>query len=162
MHVDVWGNIKETPECAWTPSEQMISGLNAMKEINGEPDFILMSGDIVHFPKRNVSDLTPELILLTIEQVTAWVMKTFPNAKLYGALGNHDLSPSNNWPTTPSESKWLFDKLVDIWSPWLPETALKTLGETGWYSADVRCPWFTNYYTKYKLLGLLQYVFDLQ
>ncbi len=137
MHVDVWGNMKETPECAWTPSEQMISGLNAMKEINGEPDFILMSGDIVHFPKRNVSDLTPELILLTIEQVTAWVMKTFPNAKLYGALGNHDLSPSNNWPTTPSESKWLFDKLVDIWSPWLPETALKTLGETGWYSADV-------------------------
>ena len=31
----------------------------------------------------------------------------------------------------------MFDKLVDIWSPWLPETALKTLGETGWYSADV-------------------------
>ena len=137
MHVDVWGTMDEKPECAWTPSKQMISGLNAMKELNGEPDFILMSGDIVHFPQRNTSDLTPALILYTIEQVTAWVMKAFPNTKLYGALGNHDLSPSNNWPTDPSESKWLYDKLVDIWSPWLPDTALKTLGETGWYSADV-------------------------
>eukprot|EP00944_MAST-04C_sp_MAST-4C-sp1_P008310 g8310.t1 len=115
----------------------MISGLNAMKEINGDPDFILMSGDIVHFPQRNSSDLTPELILYTIEQVTAWVIKTFPNTKLYGALGNHDLSPSNNWPTDPSESKWLYDKLVQLWSPWLPKDALETLGKTGWYSVDV-------------------------
>ena len=137
MHVDVWGTLEEKLECAWTPSEQMISGLNAMKEINGDPDFILMSGDIVHFPQRNSSDLTPELILYTIEQVTAWVVKTFPNTKLYGALGNHDLSPSNNWPTDPAKSKWLYDKLVQLWSRWLPKDSLETLGKTGWYSVDV-------------------------
>ena len=61
--------------------------LNAtsLDQFPGDPDFILMSGDIVHFPQRNSSDLTPELILYTIEQVTAWVIKTFPNTKLYGA-----------------------------------------------------------------------------
>ena len=137
MHVDVWGSLDEELRCAWTPSAQMISGLNAMKEINENPDFILMSGDIVHFPKRNSSDLTPELIAFTIEEVTSMITKTFPNTKVYGALGNHDLSPSNNWPTDPTESKWLYDTLKSIWSPWLPPSALKTLGETGWYSADV-------------------------
>ena len=99
MHLDVWGSLDEELRCAWTPSAQMISGLNAMKEMNPNPDFILMSGDIVHFPKRNSSDLTPELIAFTIEQVTSMIMKAFPNTKVYGALGNHDLSPSNNWPT---------------------------------------------------------------
>jgi hypothetical protein len=137
MHVDVWGSLDEKPVCAWTPSEQMVSGLNAMKELNGDPDFIVMSGDIVHFPPRNNSDLTPELVLFTIEQVTQWVQKTFPRSKMYGTVGNHDLSPSNNWPSDPAETKWLYSELARIWSPWLPPDALATLGATGWYSADV-------------------------
>ena len=136
MHVDVWGTLEEKLEYAWTPSEQMISGLNAMKEINSDPDFILMSGDIVHFPQRNSSDLTPELMLYTIEQVTAWVVKAFPNTKLYGALGNHDLSPSNNWPTDPANQNG-YTSMVQLWSRWLPQESLETLGETGWYSVDV-------------------------
>ena len=137
MHVDIWGNMKEKPVCAWTPSEQMQSGLNAMKALNGEPDFILMSGDIVHFPYRNNSDLTKEIILATIEDVSRWIMQTFPNTKMYSTLGNHDLSPSNNWPTSPGETQWLYEELARIWEPWLPESALATLGKTGWYSADV-------------------------
>ncbi|GMH76232.1 hypothetical protein TrLO_g4037 [Triparma laevis f. longispina] len=139
MHVDIWGD-SGNPEdmiCAWTPSSQLLSAVAAMKEQNADPDFILVSGDIVHFPPRNSSDLSKQNILDTISSFTAWMVAEFPSTKLVPALGNHDHHPSNNWPVDVDDSAWLYNHLADIWSVWLEPDALETLGRTGWFSTDV-------------------------
>ncbi|GMH69166.1 hypothetical protein TrST_g2296 [Triparma strigata] len=138
MHVDIWGDVKISSDmiCAWTPSDQLLSAVTAMKEQNADPDFILISGDIVHYPPRNSSDLSKQNIMDTISAFTDWIVAEFPSTKLFPALGNHDHHPSNNWPTDLEDSSWLYDHLEDVWSVWLDADALATLGKTGWYSAD--------------------------
>jgi hypothetical protein len=139
FHLDIWGN-ESTPgdlRCAWMPSAQLQSAVDAMQAINSSPDFILVSGDFVHFPPRNGSDLSQQVILDTISIFTTWMMQEFPTTKLFPALGNHDYSPSNNWPVDPSQSSWLYDHLAEIWTPWLPASALATIKHAGWYAADV-------------------------
>ena len=66
---------------------------------------------------RNVSDLTRDVILDTITQVTANMQTAFPGIKLYPCLGNHDYDPSNNWPTNTTQSLWLFETLASMLAP---------------------------------------------
>jgi DNA repair exonuclease SbcCD nuclease subunit len=101
MHVDIWGELGNPSDeiCAWTPSAQLQSAVAAMSSIDAAPDFILCSGDIVHFPNRNSSDLSKDVVLQTHTAFTDYIRASFPSTPLYSALGNHDLHPSNNWPT---------------------------------------------------------------
>ena len=140
FHLDIWGHTSTTDMiCAWTPSPQMESAIQAMKASNPNPDFILMSGDIVHFPGRNSSDLSRENILDTIAAVNGWLLQQFPNVSVYPAFGNHDHHPSNNYPVNDveNESSWLYGAVAEMWKTWLPESALETVRQGGWYAADV-------------------------
>ena len=94
------------------------------------------SGDFVHFPARNTSDLTKDVILKTVLSVTETMQASFPGMKVYPCLGNHDYSPSNNWPSQVQHSRWLFGVLANAWRPWLSDSALATLNQTGWYAED--------------------------
>jgi sphingomyelin phosphodiesterase acid-like 3 len=140
FHVDIWGSqsIPHDKRCAWTPSSQMLSAIESMTAINPDPDFILLSGDIVHYPGRNSSDLGRDVILETISEVTAWLIEKFPAVPIYPALGNHDNHPSNNWPVNPERSAWLYGALANMWAPWLPSSALETVKAGGFYSSDIK------------------------
>jgi sphingomyelin phosphodiesterase len=44
--------------------------------------------------------------------------KYFPNKIIFSALGNHEATPVNLYPTTASQeenSDWLYSKLVNDW-----------------------------------------------
>ena len=137
-HVDLDGKINVTADkrCAWMPKAQWDTAVSGMLAADNRPDFIIFSGDFVHFPARNASDLSKDVILDTIESLTETMQLSFPGIKLFPCLGNHDYSPSNNWPSQVEQSAWLYNTLADLWRPWLPDTALQTLRETGWYAAD--------------------------
>jgi len=138
-HVDLWGDVNNAADkqCAHMPKAQWESAVQGMLAADKNPDFIIFSGDFVHFGARNASDLTRDVILDTITDVTLRMQRNFPNIRLFPCLGNHDYDPSNNWPSNTTESSWLLKPLAKLWAPWLPASALKTVAETGWYSADV-------------------------
>jgi len=138
-HVDLWGDVNNADDkkCAHMPEAQWESAVKGMLDADKTPDFILFSGDFVHFGARNASDLTREVILETITDVTLRMQRNFPNISVFPCLGNHDYDPSNNWPSNTTESSWLLTYLAKLWEPWLPASALKTVAETGWYSADI-------------------------
>lgn len=137
-HVDLAGDINSPLDkrCAWMPKEQWETAVAGMLAVDNVPDFIIFSGDFVHFPARNASDLTKEVILETVLSLTNTMQSSFPGIKLFPCLGNHDYSPSNNWPSQLEHSAWLYGALADAWRPWLPAAALATLNQTGWYAAD--------------------------
>lgn len=137
-HVDLAGEVDDPADrrCAWMPEAQWEGAVAGMMAVDSVPDFIVFSGDFVHFPARNSSDLTKDVILETILSLTTTMQSSFPGIKLFPCLGNHDYSPSNNWPSQLEHSRWLYDQLAIAWSPWLPATALATLKQTGWYAAD--------------------------
>ncbi|GMI24623.1 hypothetical protein TeGR_g1806 [Tetraparma gracilis] len=156
MHVDIWGELGNPSDeiCAWTPSAQLQSAVAAMSSIDAAPDFILCSGDIVHFPNRNSSDLSKDVVLQTHTAFTDYIRASFPSTPLYSALGNHDLHPSNNWPTNVEDSSWLYSHLSEIWSPFLPASSLDQLSKTGYYAVDASptlriITLNTNYWTVY-------------
>jgi len=137
-HVDTWGNISipSDTHCACTPQEQWNTAVTGMQSAVSTPDFIIFSGDFVHASARNSSDLTRQVILDTIGSVSLTLQTSFPGIRVFPCLGNHDYSPSNQFPSNVSASRWLYDDIADLWAPWLPPSALLTLRETGWYSAD--------------------------
>mmetsp|Transcript_22272 Transcript_22272/g.46286 ORF Transcript_22272/g.46286 Transcript_22272/m.46286 type:complete len:438 (+) Transcript_22272:141-1454(+) len=140
FHLDIYGtDVDSDFTCAWTPSPQMQSAIQAMKEKNPNPSFILQSGDITHFPGRNSSDLSQAVILDTISAVNTWLADQFPTTSIYPALGNHDNAPSNNFPVDPTkDSTWLYAGIANLWSQWLPPAAIETVKYAGWYSADIK------------------------
>ena len=121
-HVDLAGEIDDPADrrCAWMPEAQWKTAVSGMMAVDSVPDFIVFSGDFVHFPARNSSDLTKDVILETILSLTTTMQSSFPGIKLFPCLGNHDYSPSNNWPSQLEHSRWLYDQLAVAWSPWLP------------------------------------------
>merc|ERR1711871_117676 len=99
------------------------------------PDFIVMSGDFVHFPPRNTSDLTSEAVVNTIRAITEWVKDRFPGVPVFPCLGNHDFSPSNNWPDE-QRAQWLYGPLSQMWSGWLGDDALANIHKMGAYAQE--------------------------
>ena len=135
MHVDVAGDdYPFHPRCAWSPPSLVSSCLNMMASQQPAPDFIIISGDFVHFPERNATDLDAAHVLATIRQITDWVSDRFPSVPVLPCLGNHDFSPSNNWPDE-QRAQWLYQPLAQMWARWLPQSSLASLAARGAYSA---------------------------
>lgn len=138
MHVDLDGDSypDEAPKCAWTPPALMQSSLRKMAAVEAKPDMIIVSGDFVHFPPRNSSDITADRVVETLRQVTDWISKAFPGVPVFPCLGNHDFDPSNNWPEE-KRARWLYEPLGAMWGPdgagWLDATAAASVARNGGY-----------------------------
>lgn len=74
-----------------------------------------------------------------IEFITRQIKEKFPNTPVIMAFGNHDNHPSDAFaPQTVDDasinSRWLYNFVADLWSDWLPLSALATLRVGGYYS----------------------------
>jgi len=114
-----------------TPLNVYSSVLRFSKNI--EPlDFILWLGDsptkYLEHPKHNQ---TTEHIMENVERVATFISAAFPNTPVFPTLGNHDHNPDDAFG--PNEPEYL-EQIAKIWSQWLPEDALKTVRQGGYYS----------------------------
>ena len=135
LHFDLNGDkLPSLPTCAWTPPSLFHSGLDMMYQEEPNPDLIIMSGDFVHNPGRTRDELSVKNILATIQTVTDLVSEKFPGVPVLPCIGNHEYSPSKNWPDR-RWTKWLYYPLSRMWEDWLPKYALEKLADQGYYSA---------------------------
>ena len=140
-----WGNSEGN--CA-TPLNLFASALDFMKAKSGAAPLVYFTGD---FSEAGTSypcgdpDFKPTTPGLTeaqqqINDATAsdfaTVRSRFPDAKILGSLGNHDLAPGDLCTTGPDGQAWQLDNLTATWGVDLDLeiAALATLKRGGYYA----------------------------
>ena len=80
-----------------SPLVLAMSALDAMKKIHGDPDFILWT----HWNTPASPDMT--YIMNVTQTVFTELEHLFPGVPIIPALGNHDVSPPNQFPISTAE-----------------------------------------------------------
>eukprot|EP00744_Colponema_vietnamica_P002782 GILI01004336.1.p1 GENE.GILI01004336.1~~GILI01004336.1.p1 ORF type:complete len:710 (-),score=221.65 GILI01004336.1:444-2471(-) len=101
----------------------------ASSKVIPEIDFILWTGDD---QPHDVWAQSQEKQLASTRLVADRLKKFFPNKPVYPAIGNHGCFPADQFDL--SRDAWLLNGLADIWGTWLPEDAIKTLRQFGYYT----------------------------
>ncbi|XP_036379011.1 sphingomyelin phosphodiesterase [Megalops cyprinoides] len=106
----------------------------------GPWDWAYWTGDI---PAHNVWAQTRDQQLFELVEITRLIQKHLgPNVTVYPAVGNHESTPVNSFPPPfvhgNRSSSWLYDKMAEVWAPWLPPQALQTLRLAGFYTVQVQ------------------------
>lgn len=106
--------------------------LDAMYEVNPQPDFILLLGDLSAHCQINI-DSTMD----SVQQATQLISNTFGNVTVLPVVGNNDVFPHNQLPLGPTE---IMSNYAELWNHWLEPVATPGYEENftlaGFYSAS--------------------------
>lgn len=104
-----------------------------MASLTQPKDFIIWTGDSPpHVPP---DELSTDLVIQVISNMTQTILQHFPNLTVYPALGNHDYWPQDQMQTS---SNAIYKAAAQLWKPWLKPEALLTLSQGGFYSQLAR------------------------
>uniref|UniRef100_A0A673MKE3 Acid sphingomyelinase-like phosphodiesterase n=1 Tax=Sinocyclocheilus rhinocerous TaxID=307959 RepID=A0A673MKE3_9TELE len=107
------------------------STMSAMREILPDPDFIIWTGFVDDTPHVPDEQLGVEPVLRIISNLTHIIKSTFPNTKVYSAMGNHDYHPKNQMP--PEKSN-IYEQTANLWHDWLHAASKETFKIGGYYT----------------------------
>ncbi|KAI0135272.1 sphingomyelin phosphodiesterase [Daldinia grandis] len=104
--------------------------------------FSIFTGDIVDHAVWNTSESQNTFII-----EDAYERMALAGLRVYGTAGNHEVSPANSFPPTPTNgddgadndsnaAQWLYDLLSTTWSRWIGPRAAATTREFGAYSVQ--------------------------
>ncbi|GAB0097654.1 Sphingomyelin phosphodiesterase [Sergentomyia squamirostris] len=130
-----WGDYRGC-DSPWHTLQNVV---DEIKRHYSKIDMIYFTGDIIdHFKWATSIDGNKK----SISNLTELFKRTFPGVPLYPVLGNHESHPANTFSPTDVEgenvsNQWLFDHVADIWKDWLPQAALATLKEAGYYTVKL-------------------------
>ncbi|XP_023592938.1 acid sphingomyelinase-like phosphodiesterase 3a isoform X2 [Trichechus manatus latirostris] len=85
-------------------------------------------------PHVPVQELSTDMVINVIANMTTTVQSLFPNLQVFPALGNHDYWPQDQLPVVTSK---VYNAVANLWKPWLNEEAISTLRKGGFYSQKV-------------------------
>ncbi|KFR02456.1 Acid sphingomyelinase-like phosphodiesterase 3b, partial [Opisthocomus hoazin] len=74
--------------------------------------------DTPHVPDE---DLGEEKVLHIIGNLTSLIKETFPDTKVYAAMGNHDFHPKNQFP---GKEHRIYERTAELWRPWLNDASV--------------------------------------
>ncbi|KAK6619763.1 hypothetical protein RUM43_012528 [Polyplax serrata] len=121
------------------PERTLDSFLQHANSTHGRFDYILWTGDI---PSHASWTQTKEESLYMLRSTVGKILKYFPNTPIFPALGNHEGSPPNLYPSPKigqsQRTSWLYRELARQWSLMVPENTLKTIEFGAFYVAPVR------------------------
>uniref|UniRef100_A0A6P7FSC4 Sphingomyelin phosphodiesterase 1-like n=1 Tax=Diabrotica virgifera virgifera TaxID=50390 RepID=A0A6P7FSC4_DIAVI len=126
------------------------STLQHISNTHRDLDYIYFTGDIVDHTVWNTTiESNTEVINLAFRAL----QENFPTTPVFSVIGNHESQPSNVYAPDKEDivakglsTNWLYDLMAKLWSPWLPESALKTVRRQGYYAYSVS--------DKLKIIGL--------
>ncbi|XP_029966848.1 cyclic GMP-AMP phosphodiesterase SMPDL3A [Salarias fasciatus] len=116
-----------------SPYSLIRSAFAHMAPLTGPRDFIIWTGDSP--PHVPVDELSTDVVIQVIRNMTHTIRQHFPNLTVYPAVGNHDYWPQDQLPTSTNV---IYRAAAELWKPWLQEEALNTLSNGGFYSQLVR------------------------
>ncbi|XP_038625356.1 acid sphingomyelinase-like phosphodiesterase 3a [Tachyglossus aculeatus] len=112
-----------------SPYRLILSALRFMNRSGQPASFMIWTGDSP--PHVPVQELSTNMVISVIANMTATVRSLFPSLQVFPALGNHDYWPQDQLPISTSE---VYNAIANFWKPWLSEDALQTLRKGGFYS----------------------------
>ncbi|XP_015248479.1 PREDICTED: acid sphingomyelinase-like phosphodiesterase 3a [Cyprinodon variegatus] len=116
-----------------SPYSLIQSAFANMAQLTQPQDFIIWTGDSPpHVPP---DELSTDLVIQVISNMTQTITKHFPNLTVYPAVGNHDYWPQDQMPDSPNA---IYKAAAALWKPWLDAEALSTLSQGGFYSQLVK------------------------
>ncbi|CAN9507536.1 unnamed protein product [Ophioblennius macclurei] len=115
-----------------SPFRLIRSAFAGMAPLVQEQDFIIWTGDSP--PHVHVDQLSTDVVIQVIRNMTQTIMQHFPNRTIYPAVGNHDYWPQDQ---LPSSTNAIYRAAAELWKPWLQADALDTLSRGGFYSQRV-------------------------
>lgn len=116
-----------------SPYSLIRSALANMASLVQPHDFIIWTGDSPpHVPPE---ELSTEMVIQVIRNMTHTIRQQFPNLTVYPALGNHDYWPQDQMETS---SNAIYKAAAELWADWLQPDALLTLSNGGFYSQLVK------------------------
>ncbi|KAK5903152.1 hypothetical protein CgunFtcFv8_006959 [Champsocephalus gunnari] len=116
-----------------SPYRLIQSAFDHMATLTKPDDFIIWTGDSP--PHVPAGELSTDLVVQVIENMTETIRQHFPNIAVYPALGNHDYWPQDQMPTSTNA---VYRAAAELWRPWLQNEALLTLSQGGFYSQLVK------------------------
>ncbi|XP_071385465.1 cyclic GMP-AMP phosphodiesterase SMPDL3A [Centroberyx affinis] len=116
-----------------SPYRLIQSAFTHMAQVTPPLDFIIWTGDSP--PHVPVDELSTDIVIQVIANMSQTIREHFPNLTVYPALGNHDYWPQDQLPTSTNA---IYQAAAKAWAPWLQPEALLTLTEGGYYSQLVR------------------------
>lgn len=117
-----------------TPKSLEASMYEAISQIAPDASFVLFTGDIVDHAVWNTTQAQN-----TIDINDAYTRMGALNIPIYGTAGNHEASPTNNFPTLKEgdgAEQWVFNTLSTDWSPWIGSSAAQEALSFGAYSVN--------------------------
>lgn len=116
-----------------SPYRLIQSAFSHMASLTQPKDFIIWTGDSPpHVPP---DELSTDIVIQVIANMTQTIRQHFPNLTVYPALGNHDYWPQDQMQTS---SNAIYKAAAQLWKPWLQPEALLTLSQGGFYSQLAR------------------------
>ncbi|XP_029452265.1 acid sphingomyelinase-like phosphodiesterase 3a isoform X2 [Rhinatrema bivittatum] len=112
-----------------SPYQLILSAFNHMKNSQEKVSFMIWTGDSP--PHVPVKELSTDLVINIIGNMTSTILNNFPDIKVFPALGNHDYWPQDQLPMSANE---IYSAVAQFWKPWLTEEAISTLKKGGFYS----------------------------
>lgn len=132
-HAGYWGSYGYCDTPYWTVENLFAA---ASKK---HYDYILWTGDL---PAHDDWAQNRSSQVYLLKNLTALFLKYFPNTPIYPALGNHESDPVNSFPPNYvkgyNKISWLYDALAKYWAPWLPDDAIETVKQSGYYTTLVK------------------------
>jgi len=120
------------------PSWTFRNILEHIRDTHGDDfDYIMLTGD---YPAHDVWLQSRQNNLDHTKTVMDLVKEIFPNKDVFPSMGNHESFPCNSYPTSNLQSddnpEWLYNRLAEFFTGWLPQHALEQFKIDGFYSFD--------------------------
>ncbi|KAK6489806.1 acid sphingomyelinase-like phosphodiesterase 3a [Huso huso] len=116
-----------------SPYQLIQSAFQHMKDVDQQPTFMIWTGDSP--PHVPANELSTEIVINVISNMTHTIREFFPNLQVFPALGNHDYWPQDQLPVSTNT---IYQAVAELWKPWLTTEALSTLSTGGFYSQIVK------------------------
>uniref|UniRef100_A0A8C4H3E2 Acid sphingomyelinase-like phosphodiesterase n=1 Tax=Dicentrarchus labrax TaxID=13489 RepID=A0A8C4H3E2_DICLA len=116
-----------------SPYRLIQSAFAHMAPLTQPQDFIIWTGDSP--PHVPAEELSTDLVIQVISNMTQTIRQHFPNLTVFPALGNHDYWPQDQMTASTNA---IYKAAAQLWKPWLQPEALLTLSQGGFYSQLVK------------------------
>ncbi|NXL00310.1 ASM3B phosphodiesterase, partial [Mesembrinibis cayennensis] len=118
-----------------SPWRLLASAARAMRTRLPRPDFVLWTGDDTpHVPNEKLGE---EKVLHIVENLTSLIKETFPDTKVYAAMGNHDFHPKSQ---LPGKEHRIYNRIAELWRPWLNDASIPLFRAGAFYSEKLPSP----------------------
>ncbi|XP_055851214.1 sphingomyelin phosphodiesterase-like [Episyrphus balteatus] len=131
-----WGDYRQCD----IPWHAIADALKQIKKNHEKIDYVYTTGDVVdHASWLGSKNKNLESLKKVYQELKA----TFGDIPVYPTIGNHDSHPSHGFapPNVTDDqvsTQWLYDLHADLWSSWLPASALETIKKGGYYTVSSR------------------------